>query len=558
MRKTLACFAFILGIVITSAPVKAIDGSTVSNPKIVISEVKVGGGLEPKEFVEFYNVSNQPVDVGGWVVEYLKADVVISDCSLFPWVSNLSSDVKTVEFAAGTVIEPRGTIMINNLIMNDSKSGSIRLVQPAGDGMTQDRLHDNVGWGTGATCFETQSVPLIPQSQSIKRKFSLDGYPIDSDNNKNDFSDILEMPTPNITPAVQQADLCLNIDGVQSEVPPGMGLDNASGECIAPQPVCDQLMNKVKISEILPNATGSDEGKEFIEFINQSDLAVRLDGCRLQIDNKTPISLDSLEIKPNGFLSIFNKELSFSLTNSSASRVFLLSENLEIDSIEYPANLPDDKSYALLDGMWQETYKATPGETNVIQEYLPCPDGQERNPSTGRCVAQAVASNSNLVACDANQYRNPETNRCKLIEVDSSSLIPCADNQYRNPDTNRCRTISSVASILKPCDQNQYRNPLTNRCRMISSASTTLIPCKQNQERNPITNRCRIKSASAAAKAPFGVEPVIETGKGFVGWWALGGVGGLAVGYAGWEWRREVSSAIKRVSSLLGGKGLGQ
>jgi len=53
MRKTLACFAFILGIVITSAPVKAIDGSTVSNPKIVISEVKVGGGLEPKEFVEF-------------------------------------------------------------------------------------------------------------------------------------------------------------------------------------------------------------------------------------------------------------------------------------------------------------------------------------------------------------------------------------------------------------------------------------------------------------------------------------------------------------------------
>jgi hypothetical protein len=54
--------------------------------------------------------------------------------------------------------------------------------------------------------------------------------------------------------------------------------------------------------------------------------------------------------------------------------------------------------------------------------------------------------------------------------------------------------------------------------------------------------------------AAFAVEPVRDTAATFVGWWALGGVGLLAIGYAGWEWRREVVSLIGRIRASLSSK----
>lgn len=34
-------------------------------------------------------------------------------------------------------------------------------------------------------------------------------------------------------------------------------------------------------------------------------------------------------------------------------------------------------------------------------------------------------------------------------------------------------------------------------------------------------------------------------------WWALGGVGVLALMYAGWEWRSEVGRAVRRVAAIV-------
>ncbi len=136
------------------------------------------------------------------------------------------------------------------------------------------------------------------------------------------------------------------------------------------------------------------------------------------------------------------------------------------------------------------------------------------------------------------------------VTATSTSTKPCREDQYRSEDTNRCRSLASlVTATPAPCDDDQERNPVTNRCRKITTA-TSPAPCKEGQERNPDTNRCR-NAVSSVPDAAFQVEPFLETGKAFTGWWALGGIGTLAIGRGAWEWRSEVLNGIRKIGSFF-------
>lgn len=134
----------------------------------------------------------------------------------------------------------------------------------------------------------------------------------------------------------------------------------------------------------------------------------------------------------------------------------------------------------------------------------------------------------------------------------SAAPTPCKEGQYRSEETNRCRSLASTVNAIVPCDDDQERNPETNRCRKIAStASSELTPCKEGQERNPETNRCRNATATSPPDTAFKAESVAETGKAFAGWWALGGIGSLALGYGAWEWRREVVELVQKAGSFF-------
>ena len=139
-----------------------------------------------------------------------------------------------------------------------------------------------------------------------------------------------------------------------------------------------------------------------------------------------------------------------------------------------------------------------------------------------------------------------------VVKSPSAVLKPCRSDQVRNRETNRCKNIvSSSAASLAPCKENQTRNPLTNRCRSLDTVATSeLKPCAANQERNPETNRCRSKPAVLAA-TDFPIETVKDAPEGTLGWWAFAGVGSMAAGYAGWEWRRELATLAKAFGSLF-------
>lgn len=298
------------------------------------------------------------------------------------------------------------------------------------------------------------------------------------------------------------------------------------------------------LSEIAANVATEDQ---FIEVYNATNGPLELGGCVIQTNRSATTSfLFSDQVLQTGqHLSVYIKDTKLTLTKTTTGTVYLLSSDLmnEQDSVTY-AELKESTSWASVNGTWTQTYQLTPGHSNVWMEYPECDAGYYRNPDTGNCNKMA-ATGSTLADCGVGKYRSPDTNRCRSLEALATALTPCDAGQYRNPETNRCRSLVSTASTLVPCATNQERNPETNRCRLIGS-SDDLKPCTASQERNPDTNRCRNKISSTAT-TDFPIETVAQTGEATLGWWAFGGVGMLAAGYAGWEWRREVVAWVRKV-----------
>ena len=263
---------------------------------------------------------------------------------------------------------------------------------------------------------------------------------------------------------------------------------------------------------------------EYVKFYNNTSDEVDFSSVRLRVGS---VSTQLSGAVASGDYAQFSVSLPNTGGYVSLEDIYGL-HTYDNTVVEYPDGSAVSKkrlSWALIDGVWQWTIP-NPGGANT-----PLPPEEV-----------TIKAGVDLKPCRSDQYRNPETNRCKQVVSSSSALTPCAATQYRNPETNRCKSISSSSSTsLTPCAANQYRNPETNRCKSIASTASQLQPCAQNQVRNPETNRCRSILSSAIPTADFPVES--EPGQSddqSLGWVAFAGVGLIALGYAGWEWRYEI------------------
>lgn len=256
---------------------------------------------------------------------------------------------------------------------------------------------------------------------------------------------------------------------------------------------------------------------------------------------------DELILGPGQFflLRYENDGDSLSLTNS-AGHVWL--------EDYFGTKMYDEVSYRDMDkAASRERSWAFDAVTGAWRLGIPSPLGKNVFPAEAEPGKVAGVKESVVKPCRDDQYRSEETGRCRAVAT-ASVLVPCREGQYRSEDTNRCRSIAAtVASVLKPCADNQFRNPDSGRCKRIaSSEELALADCGEGRERNPETNRCRnIKTVASIPEAAFAVESVKDTTKAFVGWWALGGIGVLALGYGAWEWRREITVLIARLASFF-------
>lgn len=256
---------------------------------------------------------------------------------------------------------------------------------------------------------------------------------------------------------------------------------------------------------------------------------------------------DELMLGPGQFflLRYENDGDSLSLTNSAS--------NVWIEDY-YGTKVYDEVSYRDMDkAAARDRSWALNGTVGMWQLGIPSPLGENAFPIESEPGKGSGTKESVIKPCRDDQYRSEETGRCRTIAA-AKILTPCREGQYRSEDTNRCRSIAAtVASVLKPCADNQFRNPESGRCKkIVSTDELALADCGEGRERNPETNRCRnVRSITSIPEAAFAVESIKDSAQAFIGWWALGGIGLLALGYGAWEWRRELAVLFGRLTAFF-------
>lgn len=276
---------------------------------------------------------------------------------------------------------------------------------------------------------------------------------------------------------------------------------------------------------------------------NCSPLDVALD-CRdyVKLFNPTDQPID---------LSLFRLRIGYQGQPSSNSNTYPLNGVIEPGHFMAITASADNRSISITNRggfLWLEDVYGIKRYDNTVQEYADASAESKK----GQAWAYDASDGAWKWTTQPTPVDAPSifpilvTSRTMAVQ----GLTPCKEGQYRSEETNRCRSISSVPGALTPCKDGQYRSEETNRCRSIL-AEASLAPCPEGQERSQETNRCRKKAATEVPEVAFAVEEMKEAGKVFAGWWALGGIGALAVGRGVWEWRSEILVGIRKIGSFF-------
>ncbi|MFZ1301688.1 MAG: lamin tail domain-containing protein [Candidatus Microsaccharimonas sp.] len=506
------CYGLFLGLVVLASSA-CVTPTHASSASILITNVRAGGSLgATEESVVLYNNSSFEVVMNDWcltnkaqlvfacVRPHTEEQVILPAYSYATIVSSMAKTNVLPDFYTA-VYEPAnhssGAIV--------ASADTISLIDDTG------QLVDQFTWATSVASnqqWERTKLGILPDfyidtnSTSDWQKLNYIGLPASGVEYRNV---VVEEPPETGEPEI-----------------PSEPIDPVIPDPAEPQPEPLPLLSLV-ITEILPNAVGSDTGNEFIEIYNpnQQD-TMALAGYKLAIGPslEKSITLPNITLQPQEYRTFTNAELGYSLLNSSSKVALFDSIGLIVSETPVYTSPPEGRSWALIEGGWYYT-SPTPGAQNILSD-----------------------SEDDDVENDTNQ----DTSAVSVLK-------PCAANQYRSLETNRCRLLtSSVASKPTQCKVGQERNPETNRCRAIASSAGSAA-CKEGQERNPETNRCRnIKKLSTADFGVKGATIKQQSGMGWYMWAAIGGVVALIVGYAVWEWRQELKAILKVIRAKFARK----
>lgn len=500
---------------------------------VVIYQVQTAGavsGTASQELVLLYNNSAQDINISDWCIKYSSS----TDASGFSKCVTPQDSITEIWVSSGGIVSLASAEFVAvNVGFTPDFVFSAGMASTAGHLRLTDENNvevDKVGWGT-AVSPETTVVPAHATGSVLSR--SLNALVLDTDNNINDFSS-----KPAHSPIISglfeieiQIDVCPNIDGLQIEIPVGylVGEDNGCYFDVCPN--LDELQielgalyyinelgdcqlipleNRILfITEILPNAVGTDTGQEYIEIYNPNNTSVNLAGYKLQVGPSYTEEFEfvSGEIAPSQYVAFSDTITGIVMPNTTGVKLRLISPagNVVSESAIY-SNADDNESWALIEDTWVYTNQITRGSAN--KPYL-------------------------------------ETAQDEVAGV-TSVLAPCPLGKYRNPETNRCRTIETAVSQLSACDEDEFRSPDTNRCRKVSSSSS-LASCDPGEERNPDTNRCRktaVLGITSQSDLPEIQDVAVDNVEGQINWQIIILAVGITGGYMVYEWRHEIRQKI--------------
>jgi len=121
----------------------------------------------------------------------------------------------------------------------------------------------------------------------------------------------------------------------------------------------------VKISELLPNPSGTETEAEFIELVNDGNQNISLNGWTVSDGSRTYTL--SGEIASDGYQAFYNADTKISLNNSGDSVILSAPNGDSKDEVSYSGTAAEDTSWARQNsGDFAWTTSPTPGATNLF------------------------------------------------------------------------------------------------------------------------------------------------------------------------------------------------
>lgn len=360
---------------------------------IIISELQTGSTSDAtEEFVELYNPTTSSIDVTGWVLQYRAASGQAGQS----WPN--STTKATIACASSNTqmcrveIAPFTRLVLVHTIANiagalsmsggfSDKGGEIRLVQPG----TTPVVQDFVGYGNAADS-EGTPAPAPTAGQSIKRMLDANDAVIDTDNNAADFIAACGPPSPGQedTLLIPYSTGCVAPSSNQPETTDPVPSDSDSETNPPTEPTTDPetpdtetspTYLPILITEVLPDPASpqTDSADEFIELYNPNDVAVTLDGYRLQtgIDYRYSYTLGDTPLGPHTYVAITSAVSKLSLANSGSGVRLIDPSGSTVAEAPTYGSAKEGQSWMQDDSGWHWSLTPTPYTTNVLT--LPAP-----------------------------------------------------------------------------------------------------------------------------------------------------------------------------------------
>lgn len=328
-----------------------------SSSTVVISEIAWMGtkASSEDEWIELYNNTDAPVDLGGWVLKTADDSLNIKLEGIIP-----SKVFYLIERNNDGAVKDISADLIGNFGRGLSNQGeTIQLYNSSNQII--DSIEAGGGWFQGKTSPSYQAMERIDLGKSGE-----------AENWKTNDG--------------------LNVRGVDAQNNPIQGNPTNSQANLSPFPVSSPsiqpehtITKNIFINEILPNPQGNDKEEEFIEIFNDNTEQTDLTDWYLEDASKSRYTISqkhfsSTIVDPKSYFIIYRKQSNLSLNNSSGDSVSLFSPRDElIDSLIYGDAAKDQHSFGLiLDSIasgkkyeWSST--PTPGAANVINEIISLP-----------------------------------------------------------------------------------------------------------------------------------------------------------------------------------------
>lgn len=373
LRRLLSAFLFS---VLTLAWPVSIHAASSS---LVISEIQTGSATSAStEFVELQNISESPIDINGWLLEYKSAT---SPNTPGAWVKHAGVS-GTIAPGAYFLVATKSSIAGAGAVWTDgmaSTGGHVRLVDNHG------AVIDAVGYGN-ANSAENTPAALPAAGKSISRALEA-GLSVDTDNNLEDFE-------PASTPSPGKAAAATVSASPTGTLQPSPGPKPAGGTSTA-APAADSDFSAISITELFvdPAAPLTDAHDEFIELHNSSDVDVNIAGLKLQCGSNfhDSYTLPSTIVPAGGYTVVYSTATKLALTNSGGSARLMTASGSVVDVTEAYTAAPSGQSWSSFDDGWHWTTTPTAGSANVLTSPVVSPKASAKA-STATAQDKAIAS----------------------------------------------------------------------------------------------------------------------------------------------------------------------